>query len=94
MKEQNAYQIILRPLVTEKAIGQQDENTYWFAVQITANKAQVRHAVEQIYQVHVRKVRTMRVGGKDRRFRYKEFSLPDWKKAAVTLAEGERIDVI
>ncbi len=94
MKELNAYQVVLKPLVTEKAVGQQPESKYWFAVNITANKTQIRKAVEEIYQVHVRKVHTLRVGGKERRIRYKLFEMPDWKKAAVTLAPGERIDVI
>ena len=94
MKALNAYQVILRPLVTEKAIGSQAENTYWFAVHISAGKSQIRSAVEEVYQVHVRKVRTLRQKGKERRSRYKIYRTPDWKKAAVTLAKGERIDVI
>jgi len=94
MKEMTPYQIVLKPLVTEKAVAQQGENKYWFAVQITANKTQIRKAIEEIYQVHVRKVHTLRVSGKERRIRWNLFQLPEWKKAAVTLAEGERIDVI
>ena len=94
MKEMNAYQLILRPLVTEKAIAQEGQNTYWFAVDIHANKTQVRKAIEEIYQVHVRKVHTLRVGGKERRSRAKVFTTSDWKKAGVTLAAGERIDIV
>ena len=94
MKEMNSYDIILKPLVTEKAVGQEADRKYWFAVNTRANKTQIRHAIEQIYQVHVRQVRTLRVGGKERRVRFKMFTMPDWKKAAVTLAAGERIDVI
>lgn len=94
MKEMSAHQIVLKPLVTEKAVDQQHQNKYWFAVQVTANKTQIRKAIEEIYQVHVRQVHTLRVGGKERRIRYKMFEMPDWKKAAVTLAPGERIDVI
>ena len=94
MKQLNAYQVIVRPLVTEKAVDQQGENTYWFAVHITANKTQVRNAVEEVYKVHVRQVRTLRQKGKQRRSRYKLYRTPDWKKAAVTLAPGERIDII
>jgi large subunit ribosomal protein L23 len=90
----NSYDVVLRPLVTEKAIAQEGQNTYWFAVDINANKTQVRKAVEEIYQVHVRRVHTMRVGGKQRRSRFKMFRTPDWKKAGVTLAPGERIDIV
>ena len=94
MKEMNAYQILLKPLVTEKAVDQQQGNKYWFAVNLYANKTQVRQAIEEVYQVHVRQVHTMRVGGKEKRIRWKMVPMPDWKKAAVTLAPGERIDVI
>ncbi|HUW57074.1 MAG TPA: 50S ribosomal protein L23 [Planctomycetota bacterium] len=94
MKEMNAYQVVVRPLVTEKAIGQESENTYWFAVHVGAGKTQIRKAVEEIYQVHVRNVRTLRQKGKLRRARYKLYRTPEWKKAAVTLAPGERIDII
>lgn len=94
MKELTAHQIVIRPLVTEKAISQEGQNTYWFAVYLGANKTQVRKAVEEIYQVHVRKVQTLRQKGKLRRARSRTYRTSEWKKAAVTLATGERIDVI
>ena len=94
MKEMNAYQVIVRPLVTEKAIGQESQNTYWFAAHLNANKTQIRKAVEEIYQVHVRKVQTQRQKGKRRRGRGGYYRTPDWKKAAVTVASGERIEII
>ena len=94
MKEMNAFQIVVRPLVTEKAISQEAENTYWFAVHVTANKTQVRKAIEEIYQVHVKKVRTLRQRGKLRRARFKTYRTSEWKKAGVTLVPGERIDII
>ena len=94
MKELNAYQIVLRPLVTEKAIAQEDNSIYWFAVHISANKTQIRKAVEEIYQVHVRRVHTIRQKGKPRRARWRTYRTSEWKKAAVTVAPGERIDVI
>ena len=94
MKEMNAYQIIVRPLVTEKAISQESENTYWFAVHLAAGKTQIRKAIEEIYQVHVRDVRTLRQKGKLRRARFKTYRTSEWKKAGVTLVPGERIDII
>jgi large subunit ribosomal protein L23 len=95
MKQLTAYQVILRPLVTEKAVEQsRTENTYWFAVTPEANKTQIRQAVEEIYQVHVRRVNTSSVKGKSRRMRFKVYKETNWKKAAVTLPEGERIDII
>jgi large subunit ribosomal protein L23 len=90
----NAYQIVLKPLVTEKVIAQEGQSTYWFAVSPTANKAQIRQAIEEIYQVHVRKVHTLRQRGKFRRSRMQYYQKPEWKKAAVTIAAGERIDII
>ncbi|HUU43735.1 MAG TPA: 50S ribosomal protein L23 [Planctomycetota bacterium] len=94
MKELNAYQVVLRPLVTEKAVGQQEERVYWFAVHPSANKTQIRRAVEEIYQVHVKQVQTLRQKGKLRRSRYKLYRTAEWKKASVTLAPDERIDII
>ena len=94
MKALNAYQVVLRPLVTEKAVEQESNSTYWFAVHLSANKTQVRKAIEEIYQVHVRKVQTLRQKGKLRRSRNKMYRTPDWKKAGVTIASGERIDII
>jgi large subunit ribosomal protein L23 len=94
MKERNAYQIIVKPLVTEKAVDQEEQNTYWFAVEKTANKTQIRQAVEEIYSVHVKKVRTLRQKGKPRRARGRMYMTSEWKKAGVTLAAGERIDII
>ena len=94
MKEMNAYQVVVRPLVTEKAIGQEAKNTYWFAVHVAANKTQIRKAIEEIYQVHVKKVRTLRQQGKLRRARFKTYRTREWKKAAVTLIPGERIDIV
>ena len=94
MKEMNAFQVVIRPLVTEKAIGQEGQSVYWFAVHVAANKTQIRKAIEEIYQVHVKKVHTLRQKGKLRRARFRTYRTPEWKKAAVTLAPGERIDVI
>lgn len=94
MKEINAFQVVVRPLVTEKAVGQEKQSTYWFAVHISANKTQIRKAVEEIYQVHVKQVHTLRQKGKLRRARSKTYRTPEWKKAAVTLAPGERIDIV
>jgi large subunit ribosomal protein L23 len=94
VKPLSSYQVVVRPLVTEKAVSQQDQSAYWFAVHISADKTQIRRAIEEIYQVHVRKVQTMRQKGKARRMRYHTYRTPEWKKAVVTLAPGERIDII
>ena len=94
VKELTAHDVIRRPLVTEKVVDQQGQNTYWFEVHMSANKTRVRKAVEEIYQVHVKGVRTLRQKGKLRRARFQIYRTAEWKKAAVTLAPGERIDII
>lgn len=89
----NHYQIIIRPLVTEKNTNLMQLNKYSFEVLRDANKPQIKQAIETIFNVSVTKVHTMNVRGKLRR-RGREFGYTrDWKKAIVTLAEGDRIEL-
>lgn len=89
------YDIIKRPLVTEKTTkGQEKYQTYTFEVDIKANKSQIKQAIETIFPVKVKKIRTIIMKGKPRRFRFRISHQSDWKKAMVTLKEGYRIDVI
>jgi large subunit ribosomal protein L23 len=69
------------------------ENKYTFEVDLKATKPQIREAVEQIFNVDVEKVNTMRVRGKKRRMGRSEGKRPDWKKAIVTVKEGQRIEL-
>ncbi len=86
--------IILEPLVSEKAWRGQDEGKYTFRVHPKANKLQIRRAVEELFKVKVVKVRTMNVKGKPRKIRfYQPGKRPDWKKAIVQLAPGHRIEI-
>ena len=88
----NNYQIIIRPIVTEKSMDQADwDNQYSFEVALGANKRQIKEAVEALFDVEVVKVRTMIVPGKRRRWGRNYFTKPDWKKAIVTLVEGDSI---
>lgn len=94
-----AHDIIRRPLVTEKGVELSEstdvkEKVYFFEVDRRANKIEIRKAVEELYGVRVRRVRTMWRHGKTKRWRYKYMTRPDWKKAAVTLVEGDVIDLI
>lgn len=90
-----AYQIIKKPVITEKATDQTAaRNAYTFRVPVDANKIEIRQAVEKLFDVHVTSVNTARVGGKYRRRGYTIGRTPDWKKAIVTLREGEMIDVL
>ncbi len=87
------YEIIRRPLITEKSTQQKEENRqYVFEVDPEANKIEIKEAVEQLFRVKVLKVRTLNVLGKIKRLGRRYGKRPDWKKAIVTLREGDRID--
>ena len=91
----NTYKVIKKPLITEKgAIAQQESNQYFFAVDTSATKREVSDAVEGIFKVKVEKVRTMRVRGKYRRVGKSMGRTAGWKKAIVTLGEGQRIEFL
>lgn len=86
------YQIIERPLLTEKSMDLSHMGKYTFRVMKSANKIEIADAVEKIFKVRVVKVNTMTVRGKKKRVgRYPEGRTSDWKKAIVTLAAGQAI---
>lgn len=87
------YTVIRRPLITEKATALAAENKYAFEVDERANKMQIREAVETAFNVHVTAVNVMNVKGKMRRFGRRLAKTPDWKKAIVTLAPGDKIEL-
>jgi large subunit ribosomal protein L23 len=89
----NAHQIILRPLITEKNTNLMAFNKYSFEVDRDANKGQIKRAIEEIFNVTVTKVHTMNMRGKLRRRGMNFGYTADWKKAIVTLAEGDRIEL-
>jgi len=94
MMENNIYNVIIRPLVTEKGTHQsQAMNAYAFHVNPQANKAQIKQAVEKIYGVRVLEVRTANRKGKRRRYRYKMGTTSRWKKAVVVLHPDHHIDL-
>ncbi len=86
--------IIKRPLVlTEKGnLLREQENQYLFEVERSANKAQIRDAIESLFHVKVEKVRTLVVRGRMRRMGRGTSKTRNWKKAIVSLKEGESID--
>jgi len=91
MKE--AQKIIRRPLITEKSTRQKEENRqYVFEVHRDANKIEIQSAVERLFKVKVFQVRTSNVLGKIKRLGRRYGKRPDWKKAIITLKEGDRID--
>ena len=85
--------VIIKPLITEKSTHLQTvANTYAFQVNPSANKHQIKQAVEQLYSVKVADVRTMNRKGKPRRSRFRGGATNAWKKAIVTLDPEHRIN--
>ena len=86
-------QVIIRPIVTEHSYDLMDKNVYTFEVAKNANKIEIRQAVETIFNVSVVNVNTLNVKPKPKRVRYKLGKTRTWKKAMVTLAEGDTIEL-
>jgi large subunit ribosomal protein L23 len=85
--------IIISPLVTEKSTTQREsQNQYSFKVDKGANKIEIKEAVERLFKVKVTEVRTTMIRGKVKRLGRRFGKRPDWKKAIVTVKEGDRID--
>jgi large subunit ribosomal protein L23 len=90
----DARSIILKPLVTEKGSRLREEgNKYLFSVAPDANRIEIKRAVQDIFNVKVKDVKTIVVRGKVKRMGVFEGKRPDWKKAVVTLEEGSSIDL-
>ena len=89
----NPHQIIKRPLITEKNTNLMRFNKYSFEVDRNATKPQIKRAIAEMFIVRVTAVHTMNVRGKLRRRGRQYGYTADWKKAIVTLAEGDRIDL-
>ena len=89
----DARQIVIRPIVTEKStVLREESNQFAFRVLTRASKRQIAVAIEDLFEVHVMDVRTMRMQGKKKRMGKNLGRRPSWKKAIVTLAEGDTID--
>ena len=82
--------IILAPVITEKSMYGVAEKKYTFKVANDANKIEIAHAVEQLFDVNVAKVNTISVRGRFKRMGRNEGYRPDWKKAIVTLTENSK----
>jgi large subunit ribosomal protein L23 len=93
LTRQQMYDIIRSPVITEKATNASEHNQVIFRVPLTATKHEVKAAVEGLFRVNVTAVNTIRMMGKTKRFRGRPGRRSDYKKAIVTLREGQRIDV-
>ena len=89
----SAYNVIIRPVVTERSFDLMGQNKYTFEVARDANKYQIKDAVEELFDVKVVRVNTLTVKPKTKRVRYVAGKTRSWKKAVVTLAEGDTIEV-
>ena len=88
-----SYDIILSPMITEKATVLSEYNQVVFRVPLSATKPQIAKAVEELFKVKVTAVNTIRAKGKTKAYRGRAYSRSDIKKAIVTLAEGHQIDI-
>ena len=88
-----AYDIIIRPIITERAMSGAANKKYVFEVAKDANKVEIRQAIEAIFDVTVVKVNTLNVKPKPKRVRYQLGKTRTWKKAMVTLKEGDTIEL-
>jgi large subunit ribosomal protein L23 len=89
----NSFDVLRRPVITEKSTNLQEQGRYSFEVAPRASKLQIKRAVEEAFSVKVLGVNTMNVKGKRKRFGPRETSRRSWKKAIVTLAPGNSITI-
>lgn len=92
MRTKDPRDIILRPIVSEKSYDMIEHNRYTFEVAKTASKPEIADAIAEIFKVTVTSVNTMNVTGKPRRLRYNKGVTRSWKKAIVTLQDGDSIE--
>lgn len=89
----SVYNVIIRPVITERAYDMMEQGKYTFEVARQARKEEIADAVEKLFNVHVVSVHTMNVKPKNKRVRYAVGKTRQWKKAIVKLAEGEQIEI-
>ena len=87
------YEVLRRPLITEKNTSMQVNSKFVFEVDRNANKVQVKEAVEKAYEVKVISVNVINVEGKMRRMGRNQVKGPSWKKAIITLEQGQTIEL-
>ena len=85
-----AYDIIIKPVVTERSMENMESKRYTFKVDTRANKSEIKKAVETIFGVKVKQVNTMNITGKKKRMGANVGKRSDWKKAIVTLTEDSK----
>jgi len=94
MSAERDYDVLVAPLITEKATMLSEHGQIAFRVRLDATKPEIRQAVEKLFDVKVTAVNTVRVKGKTKLFRGRRGRRSDYKKAIVTLAEGHNVDYL
>lgn len=93
LAKERLYQVILSPIVTEKSTALSEHNKVTMSVALDATKPEIKKALESLFKVKVKSVNTLRVKGKTKRFKGIKGQRSDRKKAIVTLAEGQSLDM-
>jgi len=93
MSDLRAFDVIVKPVITEKSTMASEHNQVIFEVRREASKPEIKSAVEQLFKVEVKAVNTILTKGKTKQFRGKKYTRSNVKKAIVTLKDGQSIDV-
>ena len=91
--EERLYQVVFGPHVTEKTVSGNEANIHVFKVATDSSKAEIKNAIELLFEVKVASVRSVNVKGKSKNFGKRKGSRKDWKKAYIKLAEGHTLNV-
>ena len=88
----NLYNIVIAPIITEKATKISEKNQYVFKVKIDSNKKEIKQAIEKLFKVKIKKIKTIKIKGKSKIFKGTKGRRWDYKKAIICLNKGENLD--
>ena len=88
----NLYNIVIAPIITEKATKISEKNQYVFKVKIDSNKKEIKQAIEKLFKVKVKNIKTIKIKGKSKIFKGTKGKRSDYKKAIICLNKGENLD--
>ena len=88
----NLYNIVIAPIITEKATKISEKNQYVFKVKIDSNKKEIKQAIEKLFKVKIKNIKTIKIKGKTKIFKGTKGRRSDYKKAIICLNKGENLD--
>ncbi|MAH89163.1 MAG: 50S ribosomal protein L23 [Pelagibacterales bacterium] len=88
----NIYNTVIAPIITEKATKISEKNQYVFKVKVDSNKKEIKQAIEKLFKVKIKKIKTIKIKGKNKIFKGTKGKRADFKKAIICLNKGENID--